>query len=533
VKSAPRRFARSLRGTGQTALGLARLSLGLRSFARESISLEQAEAAIRAGLERREAALLETLQGAIFANRRSPYLQLFQAAGCELDDVRRLVRQEGVEGALQRLLEAGIYVSFEEFKGQAPAVRGSQTFSFEAEAFDNPLLTPHLIGATGGSRGRPTRIKLDLELIAQMAPHWAVWFAEHCLLAEPLVFVQPYYPAAITHQLMAARFGNRFWKWFSTGGGGSLSYRLVSAYVHGAVRLATGLPGPEPVAASELLTVGAYLADLAATGRRPGVNTTPSMAARISLQMVQHGRSLRGVTFLLGAEPLTEPRKESIERSGARATITYGFSEGGNVGNQCRYAERADAVHVSLDTFAVLQRPRLVASGDTVPALLMTTFRPASPLVLLNAEIGDYAAIERRACGCRFGRLGYTQQLHTVRSYGKLTGDGVTFLDADIIQVLEDSLPRAFGGSLADYQLVETQSEQGLPRYELLVSPALGRLDERALAAQFLEALSGRKRPYQFMVNQWVRSGAFRVRRDYPQVGARGKLLPFRTLGSR
>jgi hypothetical protein len=526
-------LARSLRSNGQAALGLARFTLGLPAFVRQSISLEQAEATIRAGLVRREAALLSTIERAIYGHRGSPYLLLFRAAGCELGDVRRMVRQDGVEGALERLLAAGVYVSFEEFKGHSPAVRGSQRFSFQAEAFENPLLRPHLIGATGGSRGRPTRIKLDLDLIAQMAPHWAIWFAEHGVLTEPLVFVQPYYPAAITHQLMCARFGNRFVKWFSTGGGGGLDYRLVTDYVHGAVRLATGLPPPEPVGANDLQRVGHYLSELAASGRRPAVNTTPSMAARLGLASRQRGRSLEGVTFMLGAEPLTQPRKASIESSGARATVTYGFSEAGNVGSQCQSAEQADDIHVSLDTFAVLQRPRLVPTGDTIPALLMTTFRPASPLVLLNAEIGDYACVERRACGCRFDALGYRQHLHTVRSFGKLTGDGVMFLDADVIQVLESTLPRAYGGSLADYQLVESQSDQGLPSYELLVSPGLGRLDEQALGALFLEALGKRKRPYRFMVNQWVRSGAFRVRRAEPGTGARGKVLPFRTLGPR
>jgi hypothetical protein len=374
---------------------------------------------------------------------------------------------------------------------------------------------------------------MDLDLLAQTAPHWAIWFAAHGVLAAPLVFLQPYYPAAIGHQLICARFGNRFVAWFSTGGGGSLLYRLTAAYTVGLVRLAAGFPAHQPVAAGQLQRVGYYLASLTAQGRRPAVNTSPSMAARVCLAMRERGVSLDGVTFLLGAEPLTEARKETIESSGACTTVTYGFSEASNVGSQCAQPDAVDDIHISLDVFAAIQRPRPAGDGRTVDSLLLTTFRPASPKVLLNAEIGDYASLETKRCGCRFDQLGYVQHLHTIRSFGKLTGDGVTFFDSDILYLLEVMLPARWGGTLADYQLVEEQTAEGLPRYALLVSPELGPLDEVAVVAFFLEELGKLKRPYRFMANQWAASGAVRVQRSRPQAGARGKVLPFRTLGTR
>lgn len=525
------RLARAAREYGGLAAGFARYSFGLPGFARRSITLEQAEAGIRRGLAGRAAALLGMVERAVFGHSSSPYLKLLRAAGCEAGDLRRLVEREGVEAALRALYQVGVFVSFEEFKGFGPAVRGSQRFCFQEGDFDNPLVRPHLFGRTSGSRGRPTRLKLDLELIAQLAPHWAVWFAAHGVLREPLVFVHPRYPTAVTHHLMALRFGNRFVRWFCTGDAGSRPYQLASNYVHGLAHLVAGFPKPEPVSPSEPSRVAEYLAGLAAAGRRPGVNTTPSMAVRIGLAAQQRNLSLHGVTFLLGGEPLTPTRKATIEASGARATVTYGFSEGGNVGNQCAAAPLADDVHISLDVFAAIQRPRLVGDGSTVDALLLTTFRSASPLVLLNAEIGDYAHLETRRCDCRFDALGYHQHLHTIRSFGKLTGDGVTFFDADVLHLFEAVLPQRFGGTLADYQLVETQTAEGLPRYELLVSPELGPLDEPALAAGFLEELARLRRPYPFMTEQWARSGALRVRRAQPEPGARGKVPPFRTLG--
>jgi hypothetical protein len=71
-----------------------------------------------------------------------------------------------------------------------------------------------------------------------VTPHWALWFAEHGVAAAPLVFVGPSYPAAVNHQLMCAKFGNRFVKWFCTGHGGSRAYRALSTTLQTLVRFA-------------------------------------------------------------------------------------------------------------------------------------------------------------------------------------------------------------------------------------------------------------------------------------------------------
>jgi hypothetical protein len=164
-------------------------------------------------------------------------------------------------------------------------------------------------------------------------------------------------------------------------------------------------------------------------------------------------------------------------------------------------------------------------------ALLITALRPACPKILLNAEVGDCARIETRRCGCLFDDLGYYQHIHTIRSFEKLTGEGVTFIGADLYQLLEEVLPRRFGGTLADYQLVELQDDRGLPRYNLLVSPEIGAVDENALVTTFLRELGRLRRPYRFMANQWAQADLIRVERQRPIATARGKIMPFRTLG--
>ena len=522
-------------GAGRThlslAFGLLRFGAALRAYLRDSLTLAQAEAAIHRGMEVREAALLRLLERAVFAHAGSPYRQLFRAAGCEPGDVQRLVEQEGVEGSLQRLLTAGIYVSYEEFKGRAPAVRGSQTFTFRTTDFDNPLVTPHLFSGSGGSRGTPTRILFDVEHLTQSAPHWAVWFAAHNVMTSPLIFLTPYYPGIVNRQLLAAKFGNRFVKWFSLGGGGTPVYRLVTAYVHAVARWMALFPPPERVSPTELGRVADYLAGLVREGQTPAVVTSPSDAARVCLAAQARGRPLQQVTFLLCAEPLTAARRLTIEAAGARAVPTYGCSEGGNIGSQCPNATLADDVHVSLDAYAVIGRGRLLGDEDRVDALLLTGLRPACPKTMLNVEIGDYAVRERRRCGCSFDELGYYEHLHTIRSFDKLTGHGVTFLGDDLTRLIEAVLPSRFGGTLADYQLIEEQNQDGLARYRLLVSPELPGLDSRAVKTTFLSELGKLRRHYAFMVRQWEEAEAFRVERRQPVRTARGKLLPFRVLG--
>src|SRR5437773_5308917 len=94
------------------ALGLLRFARGLPDYMRRTISLDDAKATVRLGIERRATALVELVTRRVFGCPGSPYLRLFAAAGCELGDFHTLVEREGVEGALRALYLAGIHVSF-------------------------------------------------------------------------------------------------------------------------------------------------------------------------------------------------------------------------------------------------------------------------------------------------------------------------------------------------------------------------------------------------------------------------------------
>jgi hypothetical protein len=512
--------------------GLGRFALGVRAFARNSLTRDQALALVRRGMERREATLVAKVERAIFRSPRSPYLKLFRRAGVELGDVARLVRERGVEGTLEALREAGIYVTFDEFKCREPIRRGSDTFFARETDFDNPWITPHFHGSSGGSSGAPTRIIVDLEHIAETAPHHRLWFEDHGWMDRPLLMWTEGGAAVANRHLLCTRFGKRFARWFCYIGPRGVKPRLAALWVHTLVRHAARIPHPEMVPVTETWRISECLLGLQKEGQRPCLITTPSQAIQICLAARAAGQALDDTTFLVGGEPLTPTRRRTIEECGARAVPTYGFSEGGNVGSQCRHAPAVDDIHVSLDAYAVLQRPRAVGGGGmTVDALLLTALRPSCPKVLFNTEIGDHAVVTSRRCGCLFDEVGYHQHLHTIRSFDKLTGVGLTFIGADLYQLMEEILPRRFGGSALDYQIVEQQDARGLPRYKLLVSPDVGPIDEQRVCQTFLKELAKRWVAYRWMTEIWSQSDVLEVKRERPVTTPAGKVFPFRTLG--
>jgi len=115
-------------------------------------------------------------------------------------------------------------------------------------------------------------------------------------------------------------------------------------------------------------------------------------------------------------------------------------------------------------------------------------------------------------------------QLHTIRSRDKLTSEGMNFLGADLLRLVEDVLPARFGGYPTDYQLAE-QEEQGLSRVNLLITPRRGPVDEQAVVAavlDFLDAVPHARGPYG---ERWRDAGTLRVRREEPYATGASKVL--------
>ena len=52
-------------------------------------------------------------------------------AGCQPGDVRNMVRTKELETTLRELREAGVYITFEEYKGRKPLVRNGKVFDIQ------------------------------------------------------------------------------------------------------------------------------------------------------------------------------------------------------------------------------------------------------------------------------------------------------------------------------------------------------------------------------------------------------------------
>ena len=102
----------------------------------------------------------------------------------------------------------------------------------------------------------------------------------------------------------------------------------------------------------------------------------------------------------------------------------------------------------------------------------------------------------------------------------------MTWLDVDVIRVLEETLPARFGGEPTDYQLLErSDDESGRPALRLRVHPRLGSIDDRAVVDAFLDAIGSGDGGERLMGLQWRRGGVLAVEREPPARTGSGKIL--------
>ncbi|HZQ07752.1 MAG TPA: hypothetical protein VFD70_14305, partial [Anaerolineae bacterium] len=184
-------------------------------------------------------------------------------------------------------------------------------------------------------------------------------------------------------------------------------------------------------------------------------------------------------------------------------------------------------VHLFKDAFALFTYPYRVEGFDlTVPAFNLTTLLPLTPKVMLNVQIDDYGIVEERHCGCELESYGYTTHLRQIRSYSKLTGEGVTLIGTEMLHILNEVLPTRFGGSALDYQLVEEEDAQSLTRLSLIVSPRIPLPDEQAVIDCVMSELRKSSNMADAARVPWEDARTLRIKRMEPVWTERGKLLP-------
>ena len=510
-----------------------RFAWQLRKFLGQPLDLGQCQRIILQRLTDRDKMLLAAFQ-AIYDNLSSPYLQLLRLAGCEYGDLERTVLSDGIEATLGKLRDAGVYLSYEEFKRGKEVVRGSQRFRFKERDFDNLLPARHLEAVSGASRSIGTRTIYDFEfLIANCTVCEVVTLDAFNCLGLPLGLwaniVPGVGPVLVLTYTKAGKIPVR---WFSPvekrAIKPALKHLLGTNYIVNVGRLlGAKLPAPEYVPLNEAWRVTQWMAEEI---RRYGgccLETYTSLAVRVCQAAKEKGLDLNGARFITVGEPLTPAKRKEIEVTGAAACPSYGFMEAGIVAAGCCNPASVNDTHVFKDSFAVIpHRREVLHSGINVDAFLFTTLLPSAPKLLLNVESGDYGVVTTRSCDCKLGKLGLTDHISGIFGFDKLTGSGMTFVTSDLVRILEEVLPVSFGGSATDYQIIEEEDEVGRTRLSLLVSPEVGPVNEGEIVETFLAELSKGTPGKRMMTNLWSQAKMLRVKRMHPIATAMGKLLP-------
>jgi hypothetical protein len=476
----------------------------------------------------------------VFENARSPYLPLLSARSIGPGEIGKWVDAGGVESALEKLRDEGVYYTVDEFKGKKSVQRGGLSFRLQEKDFDNPFIHSAYEVGSGATRSAGTRVRIDYDYLTQRSLYDAFILDMHGVLTAPIANWFPVFPGApgINSSLRFARIGNPPRKWFSQVEKSHVKVnwekRLGVKYIFFVSRL-RGVPlaQPEYVGLNDAYAVALWVSRMLQENAACVVYTFASSAVRVCMAAMENNLNVAGARFLVTGEPLTPQKKKEIEAVGARAVPIYGISEAGVIAAGCdQDYPQSDHCHLLKDSTAIISHALKVEHSDAeVQSFLFTSLLYESPKILLNVGMGDYGEIAQGDCPCPLGRAGFDTHVSSIRSYEKLTGEGVTFVDTDFIRIVERELPRKYGGQSTDYQLLEEEDARGLTRLKLLVSPRIGTVDEEEIARSFIRFLkSASVSPESWTQSgpeMWGQARTLRVRREYPVATRAGKILPF------
>lgn len=491
---------------------------------------------IRANIENRERNFLDTVRRGIFAFPDHPYVAMCKLAGCSLADLESEVPRHGLETTLNRLREAGVFLTHDEFKCKTPVVRAGREIPTDRASFRNRILPGHMRSVSSGSRSGGTQTPQNLQERLYREVRWFVLDREFQIRGSALGQLLAVLPSVggVGGCIRTARAGSPVERWFSFSGTvrDSGHYRLATRFMVQVIRLA-GLPAAAPVylPANDFAPVVQWIDSERRKGRRCTIRTSPSAAVRVAAAAAKAGVDLGGAVFLVMGEAVTDAKRLAIEQVNGSIHPSYGSTELGLVGHGCRHL-RENAVHLFHDALAVTQWRHPAPRTDVlVNSLLFTNLLPHALHHFINVEMDDAGLVEPAACGCELAKAGYSTVIRDIHSFGKLNGQGTTLLGTDLVRILEERLPRALGGQPGDFQLVEKEGEHQT-QLVLRVSPRL-KLDSPAVARDaFLREIRhfAGGSPSAVM---WRHSRAIDVEIVEPFLTRTGKVLSLHLLGDK
>jgi hypothetical protein len=508
------------------------LAAALPRFFRERITLEQAKKEIERPLSIRVKSFLRLVNSLVYASPHSPYLRLLKNAGCDFADLASAVEKHGLEKALVKLAAEGVYLTSEEFKGKTDTVRGRLSFRVSPQDFLQPDARAGYTMESSGTRNAPVKTFSSLRSRELLAHAIAVFYGAHDLFSASHAVYEPVLAGRIFRVLIKAKLGLAVDRWFARNVASHAAAEDWFHYLnaHAIARMgnwyAAGIASPQYLDPQELEPILAWMVINRQQGKTCCLGTVISNAVRIARKALEAGISLEHVTFEASGEPLTQAKKRIIEQAGARIAIMYGPGGGTGAALGCGQPSYIDEMHVPLTLFTVVEHPAPLDGAPLIHPLLLTTTNASAPRFLLNVQNGDYATLSSRDCGCPLQQVGFVQHLHTVRSFEKLTGEGMNYAAGDLFDLLENAIPSEFGGGPGDYQLVEEEDGRGQTWLTLLVHPDVGELDNNQLLCRLQAGLAQGSRNHRFISKVWKHAGAFRVQRGLPYTSSGGKTLP-------
>ncbi len=511
-------------------MNYAQTARGVRDFVRTSPPGDCA-ALISRQLENRESAFLDTLRRVVFDNPAHPYCQMFQLARCSHQDFADLVQRNGLETALHRVRAAGVWLSYDEFKGHIPIVRNGREIPGASSSFRNPLAQGMVRYVTSGSRGKAVASYRSSEFTLHQEAMYEIVVREFDLKQRAQVILRPTLPSVLGLQYCAfiARKGHRLEGWYSSGQSGMYA-PATAALVMIARAEGCRIPFPTVLRDNDFSPAAARVARLCKEGVPCLVSGPASPSVRLAAAALDRGLDIRGTLFLVSGETLTGAKRAVIEQAGGKPFARYGISEMGSVGHGCRHMNEGNCVHLFSNALAAISHRRRAPLSDLeVDSLLYTALLPTAPLVLINFEVNDSGVLERANCDCEFSRAGLHWRIRDIVSFGKMTGHGMTLMGTDLVRLLEQVLPARLGGRPGDFQLIEHERsvQTGV---QLRVSPRVRGSSPEKIRQCFLDeirlvyggSLAGRV---------WRHAEAVEVVIAEPFVTTSGKINPLHLLG--
>ena len=513
----------------------ARMAAGYLDFARTPPAPDPRGLVLRQ-LENRDASFLGLMRQVVFANASNPYHSLFRWADCTYGDLEHAVRCDGLEATLRALHAAGVHLSHDEFKGKKPIERGGRRIVARPRDFANPLVRGALETTSSGSRSQGTITRPSLEFQIYREAQESLFLRQFLSTPRVIGALFPILPSTVglRRLLSCLRLGLPVEQWYTLGGSlrDSAHYRLMTRLlVYEAGLLGHKLRFPTYLPQNDFSPATRWIARRRSDGADVLFMAPVSFSVRVAAAAMDLGLDIRGTIFLSGAEPLTEAKRAVIESAGAEIFPRYGISELGWVGHSCRQMNKSNCVHLMRDSVAVVgHRWRPPLSDMELDSLLISTLLPCTAHVLVNVEMEDSGTLGPACCDCELKAMGFTDEIRDVYSYGKLTGQGVTLLGTDMLDVLEKNLPARFGGAPTDYQLVEREGASQTET-ELRVSPRVGAVSQVEVRDFFMSEVR-RLWGGSLASRQWSQTGGVRVVFEEPLISGERKINSLHLLSS-